>query len=401
MGVVKLVYSENFNGRDLRLMEAPKEVVSYVLGGHDLNLIGPKVANGDVVLCTADKTFSVKRVETSNSLFLIPPSTSGDGEFTLECAIKDYYEVKPIEAKTDKIAEILKSSLYEGSTGAPGEGDEEGEQAVDEGELLTRAQLEEQVQASKAELEATLEALGVVEVRGKMRLLDVNLRRACTRELLDTVMVNKWSMDSVDEKECRSCMVDTDHTYLWHALHSLGTHVSGSSSSSSSSSNSNSNSSNSSGAKVWCLDKEKVAKATAHILFQNRSSKDSTTPWPTDDFLLEWSSRIPDSGSATSSALSSMAAPDKELLSGIAMVVAVEGSKGVEGYRYVPASQVNLLPKAEDRFKHMLAIKPKYTQEELAPYCEGLYGNAGQPRSIAELLLKYAKFVDNVYILKA
>ena len=368
-GKTALMYSATFGSRDLRLMEAPSDVVSYVAAGNDLRLIGPAESGGDVVLCTGDKTYSIKKVDTSNHVFLVPASTSTDGEYTLESSIKDYYEVKPAEGRIDKLTSILKDSLYEGKGAAE-------EEMVDENDLFTRTQLEEQVQASIGELNGALEALGVVEVRGKMRLLDENLSRSATRELLDTIMIQRWDMKQIEESECRKHMPDTDEIYLSHALRSLGEAVGGND--------------QDSDCKVWSLDKDQVAKATAHILFQNRKS--SMNIWPIDDFLLEWSSRIPDS-TAFDGGLVVAAAPDKGLLAGIAVQV---GS----GYRYAPATQLNLLPKAEERFKNMAAFKQKYTQEEIAPYCAGLFGSAGQPRSVPELLLKHSKFLDNMYILK-
>lgn len=366
-GKISLVYGDTFGGRNLRLMEAPADVVSYISAGNDINLIGPIEKGGDVVLCTGDKTFSIKKVETSNHLFLVPPSTSTEGEFVLESSIKDYYEVKPAEGRTDKLAEILKNSLYEGKGASE-------EEMVDEKDLLTRTQLEEQIQASAQELHDALEALGVVEVRGKMRLLDENLRRSSTRELLDTIMIQRWDMSKIEENECRKSMPDTDEIYLRHSLYTLGTAVV--------------DGMVDSDGKVWSLDKDKVAKATAHILFQNQKGGNSAI-WPADDFVGEWSSRTPDSSSGGAA----LSGPDRALLAGIAVQVG-------DGYRYAPAEQVNLLPKAEERFKHMASIKQKYSQEEIAPYCTGLFGSAGQPRSIAELLLKHSKFLDNLYILR-
>ena len=216
-----------------------------------------------------------------------------------------------------------------------------------------------------------------------MRLLDENLSRSATRELLDTIMIQRWNMNKIEESECRKSMPETDEIYLSHALHSLGVMVD--------------NSDQASRGKVWSLDKTKVAKATAHILFQNQ--KNISNIWAVDDFLLEWSSRIPDTvvdgedRDRDRGASSFITAPDEDLLAGIAIQVE-------NGYRYAPASQINLLSKAEERFKHLASIKLKYKQEEIGPYCTGLYASAGQPRSIPELLLKHSKFVDGMYILK-
>ena len=218
---------------------------------------------GDVVLCTGDKTFSIKKVETSNHLFLVPPSTSTEGEFVLESSIKDYYEVKPAEGRTDKLAEILKNSLYEGKGASE-------EEMVDEKDLLTRAQLEEQIQASAQELHDALEALGVVEVGGKMRLLDDNLMRSASRELLDTIMIQRWDMNKIEENECGKSMPDTDEIYCVFAIHRNAGGWNGDSD-----------------GKVWSLDKDKVAKAT---IFYSEPEGRQFGHMAIDDFVGEWSS---------------------------------------------------------------------------------------------------------------
>ncbi len=373
---IKLKFGETFNTKDLRLMEVPPEVIAFVKENKgDLKLIGSTESNADVVLCTGDKTYSVKKVETSNAVFLVPPSTSQMNDFELIGNVQEYYESKPIEARTDKIADILKDSLYEGL--------EADAQAMDtDGAMLfSRYQLEEQVQASAAEFNAALDALGVVEVRGTMRLLCEHLRRATTRELLDTIMIQRWDVKNLDEGVCRQHMPDTDSIYLRHALSSLGKPC-----------GDHEGSVDRMACGLWCLDAAKVAQATAHILFQNKPKSDEA--WLADDFMLEWGARCPDMGNDSSSVMSGL---DKQLLLGIAVTV-MRGKE--EMYKYAPAHQVNIMPKAEDRFKYLAGIKLKYSEAELSPYCEGLYGGTAQPRSIAELLLKHCKFVDSIYIIK-
>ena len=336
-------------------MEVPPEVIAFVKENTgDLKLIGSTESNADVVLCTRNKTYSVKKVETSNAVFLVPPSTSQKNEFELIGTVQEYYESKPIEARTDKIAEILKDSLYEGEAADAESMDTDG------AALYSRCQLEEQVQASTVELNAALDALGVVEVKGKMRLLCDHLRRATTRELLDTIMIHRWDARELDESVCRQYMSDTDNIYLRHALSSLGKPCGDSQTRS-----------EEMACMVWSLDPHKVAKATAHILFQNRPKSDDA--WPASDFMLEWSARCPDMNDGTSSTISSL---DKQLLAGIAVVV-MHGKE--EKYRYAPVHHVNMMPKAEERFKYLAGIKLKYSEAELAPYCEGLYGGPSQP----------------------
>ena len=48
-----------------------------------------------------------------------------------------------------------------------------------------------------------------------------HLRQVATRELLDTMMIQRWDATKLDEAICRQHMPDTDTVYLSHALGSL------------------------------------------------------------------------------------------------------------------------------------------------------------------------------------
>jgi hypothetical protein len=63
----------------------------------------------------------------------------------------------------------------------------------------------------------------------------------------------------------------------------------------------------------------------------------------------------------------------------------------------VPAEEINLLPTPQERFRKLYSIKPKYVIEELDPYCSGLVGGLGQPKSNAELVLKFSRIIESKY----
>ncbi len=61
--------------------------------GGDLRIIGDE--SSDAVFCTMNKTYSIKKVETSNAVCLVPPiDKSDDPVFFIEVIKQDYYEVK-------------------------------------------------------------------------------------------------------------------------------------------------------------------------------------------------------------------------------------------------------------------------------------------------------------------
>jgi hypothetical protein len=69
--------------------------------GGDLRIIGDE--NSDAVFCTLNKTYSIKKVETSNAVCLVPPIPQGDGPvFFIEAIKQYYYEVDALESCLDK-----------------------------------------------------------------------------------------------------------------------------------------------------------------------------------------------------------------------------------------------------------------------------------------------------------
>lgn len=362
----RLFFPGTFGSRDLRLVEVPPDMIDIISSGQNLKIVGDP-SKGDTVLCSEDRTFSLRKVETSNHIFLVPPSS--DHEFQLECSINEYYEIKPVAGKIGRIRSLLETHVYTGESG-------EAENAKHRHSFLTRAQLWAEIQASDAEMEVSLRALGVVELDGFMRMLSPEAVSAVSRDLLDTAMVSDWDLSNLDESDCATAMPDTDRVLLRHVLGALGKF---------------SETTNS-----WVLDQGKVARKTAHMLFESRQAETNSRgdAWPVQDFLLEWGARNPGTGQVRA-----------ELLLGIAVLIrdsSIKNEERREVYKYAPAESITLLSSCRDRLDKLFAIKPKFPKDQLEPYLGDLVGGTGQPKSMDELLLANARFVqsENVYMQK-
>ena len=82
-------FSESFGGKDIRLFEIPDGILNKIKEGHELCIKGESTEG--VVICTSDTTYSIKKVETSNYVFLVPASDRV--RFTIDSKCNDYYEV--------------------------------------------------------------------------------------------------------------------------------------------------------------------------------------------------------------------------------------------------------------------------------------------------------------------
>ena len=361
VGKCRIMFPDAFGSRDLRLIEVPDDLLAAITKGGDLKIVGDE-SKADAVLCSATSTYSLRKVETSNQIYLVAPSSSKD--FLLECSIRDYYEVKPMAGRIGGIKDLLQNHQYEGL---------EREASKDKSLFLTQNALWKNTQASDTEMETALHALGVVQLEGFMRMISPKAANEVCRELLDTAIVSSWDLSRIVLSQCHAAMPSADRVILHHVLNSLGT----------------TDPSDASG-ETWVLDSDKVAKKTAHMLFEHRESGGNVYDlWPVQDFLLEWGARTP-----------GLKKNPEELLNGIAIIVRDEASKAADkkaAFRYVPAAQVCLMSLAADRLKYLFTIKSKYELEELKPYLGDLVGGAGQAKSLAELLLANTRLVEGRY----
>jgi sister chromatid cohesion protein DCC1 len=74
-----LVLGAGFEREEVELMELPPELLAVIEEGGEMAFKG--APDEEAVLCTRDKTYAVKRVETSNTLLLLqPPGGLGDDD---------------------------------------------------------------------------------------------------------------------------------------------------------------------------------------------------------------------------------------------------------------------------------------------------------------------------------
>jgi sister chromatid cohesion protein DCC1 len=164
-----LLFSADFPGRDIRLIEITPELLDQYEKGNSFKLVGPKDSSFDAVLCTDDKTYTIKKVETSNSLFLIPPSSTQEHSVIGCC--RHYYELKSTAPRLQKVVELLRIGEYCGKEKEKEKEDDEGNIKAPTRNFYTEEELRSEIQASRAELDSYLDQLGVVAIEGNIRMV--------------------------------------------------------------------------------------------------------------------------------------------------------------------------------------------------------------------------------------
>lgn len=87
-----LAFDNNFAAKDYRLFEISQDILKYIEQKGGFRLVGD--TSGDVVLCTDTTTYGLKKVETSNSMCIVPPRRSSDEPHRVTSIKKEYYEVR-------------------------------------------------------------------------------------------------------------------------------------------------------------------------------------------------------------------------------------------------------------------------------------------------------------------
>jgi hypothetical protein len=258
---ITISFSQNFLKKDVRLIEVTEDLINLLERGESLSIIGPIEVSGsgsssvsDTVLTSREKTYSIKKVEQSNAVYVVDPSNTD--EYSIQFASQDYYEIKPIPARLEKIKQLLSSSQYNGT-------EAETENPVDKSKVITYNELRDQVQASNVEFTSALFGLGVVELQGKMRLLSKIAIREAIQQLIYTIMENTWDVHSISEERCILAMHTVDPVLLNFALKTLVQKKC---------LKETKNEEKESERKgIWTLDQDAISKATAHILFNSQT----------------------------------------------------------------------------------------------------------------------------------
>jgi hypothetical protein len=264
-------------------------------------------------------------------------------------------------------------------------------------------------------------------MNGYMRMLSPISISAISRDLLDTATINDWNLNNLDEKIVINEMKSTDVMLLRYVLTTLGSSSSSSKKLTSTSTDADAD------AVFWELDFNKVAKKTAHMLFENKMNDDRIKAissggvgsgsgsgnevictWNVEDFIAEWGVFTPNVGNGT---------VNKELLKGITILIDSNSNSNSNGngnekdkklrgssslttrgggdlYAYAPATNITLLNTIQQRLTQLFLIKKKYLLDEFEPYVHDLVTGKIGAKSIADLLLSNTRLVDKLYYME-
>lgn len=316
----------------------------------------------DAVLCTQSKTYSVKFVGTSNSVFLIPPSDQfsldenmqkkDSGEMKVVSVIKlapGNMEVVEVAPRLDKLKLLLSQNPY--NIDETFETEELGEVGKHNAGLYTWEDLVDRIQASDMEIRSALEALFAVEINGYWRILDENYKDGILNMLLHNLVLNDWSSNALSENAVVGVLEADGYPaeIARHCLQIYGNKVDA----------------GPDGTCMWSLDEKQVCVHFAKRILEGGKKRMET-------FMAEWMRKVPEGMHATI-----------EMLEGEILTEKL----GIETWIY-GFSRFALPSSPAERFSVLFQERPKWEWKDLEPYVRDLK----VPGLSSEgLLLKYTR----------
>lgn len=361
---ISIEYGRFFGAhQDLSLLEVDDKILAEIMQ-NGVTIRGRP--DEEAVLCTSSKTYAIKFVATSNSVFLIPPQNSAlqkeeteenhcqpqnEGDKPSAGAMKlapGHMELNQIAPRLEKLKSLLSERPYKED-----EMDEEVERGLKG--LYRWEDLLDNVQASEEELRAGLKGLAAVEIEGYWRIVDRKFMGCLLDVLILNCVQHDWPLNALKAADILP-MLEQDGYSKRIAMHCL--EVYGSTTAGSAEEQHEMN-------QVWCLDERLVCLHYAKQLM-------SAGRWKLDDFMEAWMQNLPSGIQAR-----------MEMLKGEALVEKF----GVD--LWINPFSVSSLPTTPaERFAALFRERPKWQWEDLEPYIRDLQVPG---LSVEGLLIKYTR----------
>lgn len=360
---ISIAYHSSFGPHDdIMLLELDERLLPDILNQR-VTLRGQP--DEEAVLCTQSKTYALKFVGTSNSVFLIPPSdqlaSSGDlethedkggGKMMVSSVVKlvpGSMELTEVAPRLDNLRLLLSRNPYTFSDA--NEMDESENMQKRDAGLYTWGNLVERIQASDMELISGLDALHATEINGYWRMLDDDYRDAILTMLLHNLVLNGWSPDGLKEDEVVT-VLEADGFPREIARHCLKIYA-------------EKLNEGAVGSSTWRLDEKLVSIHFARRILKGGKIK-------IENFLEEWRRKVPEGMH-----------PTLDMLQGEVLM------EKMGTITWIYAFSVSSLPSTPaERFSLLFQERPKWEWKDLQPYIRDLK----VPGLSSEgLLLKYTR----------
>ena len=399
-------FGADLNAQTYRLFEMDEATLQQLLKDDgSLTIKGGR--DDDAVLCTADKTYTLRLAESSNSFLLAPerekkrPREEG-ADNAADNAEPPPPDVLEIQASASAHLELIRSAPRTGGllallsawphNGAaedeppPVDDDEANlwpeERAAPPRKRLSLAELEATVQSSRAELFVALQHSRAIEVDGGWCVLDPQLEMDIVECILSLCVEKEWPLNAVPTTECVQLALaqfpgfdelSVRHCLRTHSMLAAATTTCG--------------------WEEWlaALHNETIELNPAAVSrFRARALLAECDSWPKDKFLEAWAEALPSGREVDMTQLDGLAVtlpPTPKVQVGKKQKDDDEPEEQPR-LQGLPLSSLSLVPK--ERFAALFLLKKKWGLDELLPYVNDLVEPGAAPTKI---ILKHARSV--------
>lgn len=365
-----VVTTGQFSEDKYRLLELNPEVEQAIAAGKQLFIVGGE--SDQAVLCTEDKSFYLKKEDTSNLRLITahkewtkPEDTTGKRTIPVDGAARFHFLLEHKVPDVTQLRALLLESPFEN----PRRG--ETKKRAKLSNVYSTQALIAALQISEHEVLEMLKEVHAFEDAGCWRLLEPGYEAHVFGDMLDMVVQHDWKVLSAPGVQVKQFLAELEEPLVavrqCCKLYGSLTTVNG---------------------EEYCtLDPVKVATYRAKSLFdeqieeakfkaqqQHVSLDPADAGWELDTFMEKWQLRVPDSVTVR-----------LDMLSGL---VLVKPQKAGKATRIVYFPEDALPPEPKQRFEKLFEMQEKWTIKQLEPFIKSLVG----PRTTqASLLLKYTR----------
>uniref|UniRef100_UPI00398F67C1 sister chromatid cohesion protein DCC1 n=1 Tax=Pristiophorus japonicus TaxID=55135 RepID=UPI00398F67C1 len=343
-------FSDSVSSGDYCLMELDETLCKYIESGQSLIIRGDK--DEHAVLCSEDKTYNLKMADTSNMLLIIPdcrtpdqlPSDSST-EHLIHCQIygfaKSYWELKRSRPKLRKLKKLLMENQYEGPF-------IEKERSSDYPKY-TKEDLMESIQASEGEIMQQLQLIYACNIEGYWRVLECDYEMKLLSHVTQLIDSESWSFSKIPLNICLQELEPLEsREMIEHCLNCYGKRYTNE------------------GEVFYALNENEVCKSNALMLLRN------AVKFNLSEFEEVWQQSVPEGMSTRLDQLKGVALVDRNSRPQVIFQLNVE----------------DLSENTQERFNGLFNIREKWTEEDIAPYIQGL---CEEKQTIGTLLTKYGR----------
>ncbi|XP_078072639.1 sister chromatid cohesion protein DCC1 isoform X2 [Mustelus asterias] len=345
-----LSFSDSFSSEDYCLLEVDDALCKYIESGQSLTIRGD--LDEHAVLCSEDKTYDLKIADTSNMLLITPDCRTPDQltsdsstEQLIHCQIygfaKSYWELKKSRPKLKKLKKLLMENQYEGPSGE--------KERSSTYPKYTKEDLMETIQASEQEIMQQLQLIHACRIEGYWRILEFDYEMKLLSHVSQLVDSESWSFSKIPLTVClQELEILEPREMIEHCLNCYGKRYTNE------------------GEVFYALNEDEVCKSNALMLLRK------AVKFNLSEFEEVWQQSVPEGMTTRLDQLKGVALVDRNSRPQVIFQLNVE----------------DLSENTQDRFNGLFNIRAKWTEEDIAPYIQGL---CGEKQTIGTLLTKYAR----------